>query len=63
MSDTYTIKEIVEILNRIDKNKKVTFYNRTDNGLKELEFYYASERGTNTKLVFEEVTQWVLKQI
>ena len=53
-----TIKEIVEILNRIDKNKKVTFYNRTNNGLKELEFYYSSELGTNTKLVFEEVTQW-----
>ena len=49
-----TIKEIVERLNRIDKNKKVAFYNKTDNGLKELEFYYASELGNNTKLVFEE---------
>jgi len=57
MSNTYTIKEIVEILNRIDKNKKVTFYNKTDNGLKELEFYYSGELGTNTKFVFEEVTQ------
>ena len=51
-----TIKEIVEKLNRIDKNKKVVFYNKTDKGLKELEFYYASEIGTNTKLVFEEVS-------
>ena len=49
-----TIREIVERLNRSDKDKKVTFYNRTNNGLKELEFYYSSELGNDTKLVFEE---------
>ena len=53
-----TIKEIVERLNRIDKNKKVVFYNKTDKGLKELEFYYSSELGNNTKLVFEEKSWW-----
>ena len=49
-----TIQEIVERLNRSNKDKRVTFYNKTDNGLKELEFYYSSELGNNTKLVFEE---------
>ena len=49
-----TIQEIVEKLNRINKDKRVIFYNRTDDGLKEIEFYYSSELGNNTKIVFEE---------
>lgn len=50
-----TIQEIVEKLNRSNKDKRVIFYNRTDDGLKEIEFYYSSELGNNTKIVFEEV--------
>jgi hypothetical protein len=51
-----TIQEIVEKLNRSNKDKKVIFYNRTDDGLKEIEFYYSSELGNNTNIVFEEIT-------
>ena len=48
-----TVQELIERLGRGDQDKKVIIYNRTDNGLKEMELYYTAERGPYLNVVLE----------